>query len=191
MSSETQNQILEFARRQETIESALEKIKLGFCLKSDLTAAEMGFIFENYEHASTIKIASAGLHGGRHYSIYYLLGHSVNGMNYIVTEPTSFNQCMSLRLEEDFMKNNPKAGSRIRLPSHHSCMKTNLHWSKCCGNHSTVQNKAIREKLKETFNHDREEPCADTFRTARLCSHKREPGSLNNKRYSLYVIRLK
>ena len=124
MSSETQNQMLEFTRRQETIDSALEKIKIGFCLKSELTAAEIGFIFENYEHASTIKITSAGLHGGRHYSIYDLLGHSVNGMNYVVTEHTSFNQWMSLKLEEDFMKNNPKAGSRIKLPSHHSCTKT-------------------------------------------------------------------
>ncbi len=114
MSSETQNQMLEFTRRQETIDSALEKIKTGFCLKSELTAAEIGFIFENYEHASTIKITSAGLHGGRHYSIYDLLGHSVNGMNYVVTEHTSFNQWMSLKLEEDFMKNNPKAGSRIK-----------------------------------------------------------------------------
>jgi hypothetical protein len=148
MSSETQNQVLEFTRKQETIDSALEKIRAGFCLKSEITAAEIGFIFENYEHASTIRITSAGLHGGRHYSIYDLLGHSVNVMNYIVTEHTSFNHYMSLKLEEDFMKKNPKADSRIRASFTSFMHENKLHWSKCCGNHSIQQNRVIREKLR-------------------------------------------
>ena len=149
MSSETQDQLLLFTRRQETIDSAVEKIKTGFCLKSELTTAEIGFIFENYEHASTIRITSAGLHGGRHYSIYDLIGHSVNGMNYIVTEHTSFNQCMSVKLEQDFMKKNPKADSRIRASFTSFMHQNKLHWSKCCGNHSILQNKVIREKLRK------------------------------------------
>ena len=107
MSGETQNQMLLFTRRQETIDSAVEKIKTGFCLKSEITAAEIGFIFENYEHASTIRITSAGYTGDVTIQSTILIGHSVNGMNYIVTEHTSFNQCMSVKLEEDFMKMNP------------------------------------------------------------------------------------
>ena len=149
MSDKTQNQILEFGiRRQETIESAITKMRGGFCLKSELTSAQIGFIFENYEQASTIKITSAGLHGGRHYSIYDLLGHSVNGMNYIVTDHNSFNKHMSMTLENDFLLKNPQADSRIRASFTSFIHENKLHWSKCCGNHSAAQNKAIREKLR-------------------------------------------
>lgn len=145
-----QNQVLEFVgtRRQETIESALVKTKDGFCLKSELTSSEIGFIFENYYQASTIRVTSAGLHGGRHFSIYDLIGHSINGMNYAVTDHRKFNEHMSLKLESDFVKNNPRAGSRIRGSFTSFMHENKLHWSRCCGNGATRQDKAIREKLR-------------------------------------------
>jgi len=149
MSDETQNQVLDYStRRRETIDSAIAKLRDGFCLKSELTTAEIGFIFENYEQASTIKITSAGLHGGRHYSIYDLLGHSVNGMNYVVVNHNAFNKYISMKLENDFLLKNPQADSRIRASFTSFIHENKLHWSKCCGNHSTARNKAIREKLR-------------------------------------------
>ncbi len=149
--SQNQNQVLEFSleRRRETITSALDKMRDGFCLKSELTPAEIGFIFENYEHASTIKISSAGLHGGRHYSIHDLLGHNVNGMNYIVTEHTRFHKYISFALQNDFLSKNPDPDPHIRASFTSFMHENKLHWSKCCGNNTTVQNKLIREKLRE------------------------------------------
>jgi hypothetical protein len=145
-----ETQVLEFAgtRRQETAQSALGKMKGGFCLKSALTSAETGFIFESYEQALTVRVTSAGLHGGRHFSIYDLIGHSVNGMNYVVTDLSKFNQYMSLKLENDFMKKNPEAGSRIRASFTSFMHENNLHWSRCCGNNATRQERAIHEKLR-------------------------------------------
>lgn len=144
------NQVFELgaARRRETIESAIQKLTEGFCLKSELTSAELGVIFEKYEHASIIKIASAGLHGGRHFSIHDLLGHSVNGMNYVVTNHERFTAHISTRLESDFLKKNREAGSRIRASFTSFMHENKLHWSRCCGGHSRVQKKAIRDKLR-------------------------------------------
>jgi len=134
MSKEAQKQVLDYGtRKQETVESAGVKMRDGFCLKSTLTTAEIGFIFENYEQASTIKITSAGLHGGRHYSIYDLLGHSVNGMNYVVVDHHSFNRYISMKLENDFELKNPQAGSRIRASFTSFIHENKLHWSRCCG----------------------------------------------------------
>jgi hypothetical protein len=135
-------------RRQETINSATGKIREGFCLKSKLTPAEIGFIFESYPNAATIRVESAGLHGGRHYSIHDLIGHSVNGMVYIVTEYERFNTFMSLSLEKDFLKRNPEPDSRIRASFTSFMHENKLHWSKCCGANTLLQNKVIREKLR-------------------------------------------
>ena len=154
MSVQTQDQVLDYisARTQKTVESALEKMTGGFCIKSQLTAAEIGFIFESYEQASTIKITSAGVRGQRLFSIYDLLGHSVSGMNYIVTDHASFNRYVSMTLENDFMKKNPEAHSRIRASFTSFIHENKLHWSRCCGNHSAAQNRAIREKLRTLSN---------------------------------------
>lgn len=137
------------ARRRETIECAEQKIANGFCLKSELTQAERGAIFENHENAAIIRISSAGLHGGRHFSIHDLLGHSVNGMNYVVVNHERFTEYISTQLEIDFIKKNQGAGSRIRASFTSFMHENKLHWSKCCGAHSTAQNRAIREKLRK------------------------------------------
>ena len=120
-------------RRQETIHSASEKIQVGFCVKSRLTPAEIGFIFDSYPDAATIRIESAGLHGGRHYSIHDLIGRSVNGMVYVVTDYQRFNCFISLLLERDFLKRNPNPQSRIRASFTSFMHENKLHWSKCCG----------------------------------------------------------
>ena len=135
-------------RRQETIDSAMEKIQDGFCIKSRLTPAEIGFIFETHRDAATIRIESAGLHGGRHYSIHDLIGRSVNGMVYVVTDYERFNNFISLLLERDFLKRNPKPESRIRASFTSFMHENKLHWSKCCGANALLQNRVIHEKLK-------------------------------------------
>ena len=141
--------ILEFtSRRQETIGSAMRKVSNGFCPRADLTPAELGVVFENNEHASIIKINSAGLHGGRHFSIHDLLGHSVSRMTYVVTDHESFAKYISAQLENDFLKKNQDAGSNIRASFTSFMHENKLHWSRCCGNHSTTQKRAIREKLR-------------------------------------------
>jgi hypothetical protein len=150
MSTLNPNQILEppRTRRQETINSATEKLKDGFCIKSRLSPAEVGFIFESWPDAATIRVESAGLHGGRHYSIHDLIGHSVNGMVYVVTEYERFASFMSLLLERDFLKKNPKPDSRIRASFTSFMHENKLHWSKCCGANTLLQNKVIREKIR-------------------------------------------
>ena len=105
-------------RKANTINSALEKVISGYCLKSNLTRGEMDYIFENFRDAAIIKIESAGLHGGRHYSIHDLIGHSVRGMVYVVTNTVLFDEFISLELERDFRNTNPEADSRIRACVH-------------------------------------------------------------------------
>ncbi|MHB1868369.1 MAG: hypothetical protein ACYCPP_05425 [Nitrososphaerales archaeon] len=61
-------------RKQSTISSALEKVRNGFCLKSDLTAGERGFIFEKFSEAIVIEVSSVRSRGSKHYSIYDLIG---------------------------------------------------------------------------------------------------------------------
>lgn len=136
------------SRNERTINSAREKIARGFCEKSELTPSELGYIFGNFSDAATIKIESAGLHGGRHYSIYDLLGHSVRGMVYVVTDHERFSSYMSTRLEADFLKINPNPDSRIRASFTAFLHENKLHWSKCCRSNITSQNKVIREKLR-------------------------------------------
>lgn len=133
MTVELQSQILEPRKWQiGTISSANEKISTGYCLKSDLTTAERVYIFEHFTDAAVISIASAGLHGGRHYSIHDLLGHSVSSMVYVVTNITKFNEFISRELERDFLTRNPEADSRIRSSFTSFMHENKLHWSMCC-----------------------------------------------------------
>jgi len=119
-------------RKLETISSAREKMLAGYRLKSDFTVAERCHILENFPDAAVIRIESAGLHGGRHYSIYDLIGHSINGMVYLVTNTHQFNQFISAELERDFKNKNPEADSRIRAPFTSFMHENKLHWSMCC-----------------------------------------------------------
>ncbi len=126
-------------RKVDTISSASEKMKAGYCLKSKLTTAEIGYIRENFRESSIIKVESAGLHGGRHYSIYDLLGRSVTGMVYVVSDIVRFNQFMSMTLEHDFRGTNPKANSRIRSSFTSFMHENKLHWSMCCKNRNSKE----------------------------------------------------
>jgi len=136
-------------RRRDTINSASDKMSGGFCAKAELTPAELGFIFENYPEAATIKIGSAGLHGGRHFSIHDLIGHSVSGMVFVVTDFEKFNKQISERLETDFLRTNPSSSSRIRASFTSFMHENKLHWSRCCRNNIVMHNRTIREKLRE------------------------------------------
>jgi len=128
-----QSQILETKRwRADTINSALDKVISGYCLKSNLTKAEVDYIFKNIPGAAIIKIESAGLHGGRHYSIHDLIGHSVGGMVFVVTNMTQFTEFMSLELERDFRDTNPEPESRVRASFTSFMHENKLHWSECC-----------------------------------------------------------
>jgi hypothetical protein len=153
MSALKTNQLLELGGyRQETAEAAISKMSRGFCLKSELTPAQLGYVFGNYPDAATIKIASAGLHGGRHYSIHDLIGHSVSGMVYVVTNHQSFTNTMASKLELDFTTKNPAPSSRIRASFTSFMHENKLHWSRCCGNNTILQNKSIRDKLTTLSN---------------------------------------
>lgn len=149
MSARGPTQLLDFTgyRRQETINTAIEKMSEGFSLKSELTPAQLGYIFENYPEATTVRVASAGLHGGRHYSIHDLIGHSVASMVYVVSDHGNFTKCVSAKLEADFRAKNPSPDSRIRASFTSFMHENKLHWSRCCGNNSVLQNRTIRDKL--------------------------------------------
>ena len=118
-------------RKENTIDSALEKMISGYCLKSHLKRGEMEYIFENFGGAAIVKIVSAGLHGGRHYSIHDLLGHSVKGMVFVVIDTGKFSDFVSLELERDFKKTNPTADSRTRAAFTSFMHENKLHWSGC------------------------------------------------------------
>lgn len=154
MSAQEPTQLFDFTgyRRQETINTAIDKMSDGFCLKSELTPAQLGYIFENYPDATTIRIASAGLHGGRHYSIHDLIGHSVSSMVYVVSDHDNFTKSVSMKLEADFRGKNPSPDSRIRASFTSFMHENKLHWSRCCGNNTVLQNKTIRDKLATLSN---------------------------------------
>lgn len=154
MSAQRSTQLFESTgyRRQETINTAIQKMSQGFCLKSDLTPAQLGYIFENYPDATTVRVASAGLHGGRHYSIHDLIGHSVSSMVYVVSNHENFTKLIASKLEADFTARNPSAHSRIRASFTSFMHENNLHWSRCCGNNTVLQNKTIRDKLTTLSN---------------------------------------
>ncbi|MGA2874921.1 MAG: hypothetical protein ABSE82_05185 [Nitrososphaerales archaeon] len=97
-----------------------------------MTKAEVDYIFKNIPGAAIIKIESAGLHGGRHYSIHDLIGHSVGGMVFVVTNMTQFTEFMSLELERDFRNTNPEPESRVRASFTSFMHENKLHWSECC-----------------------------------------------------------
>ena len=121
------------ARSRETLYSALEKIRKGFCLKSILTVAERSHIVETYPEAATIRIDSVRLRGGRHYSIHELLGHSVNGLVFVVVDFESFKSEISARLEKDFLRKNPEPDAHVRSAFTSFMHNNKLHWSRCCG----------------------------------------------------------
>lgn len=105
---------------------------LGLLFKIKSNKSEIDYIFRNITGAAIIKIVSAGLHGGRHYSIHDLIDHSVSGMVYVVTNIIQFNEFMSLELERDFATTNPEPDSRIRASFTSFMHENKLHWSGCC-----------------------------------------------------------
>ncbi|MGI0091956.1 MAG: hypothetical protein ACREBS_09620 [Nitrososphaerales archaeon] len=117
--------------KQSTADSALMKIRQGFCLKSNLTRAETLYVRGNYSECATIKIESAGVRGARRYSIYDLVGHSVRGMIYFVIDHEKFSKYISRKLEDDFAMTNPEPTIPLRRSFTSFMHENKLHWSRC------------------------------------------------------------
>ncbi|MHB2036403.1 MAG: hypothetical protein ACYCPW_06630 [Nitrososphaerales archaeon] len=119
-------------RKKETIRKATKKTIAGFCLSSEMTNAEKQCALEIFPNASVVKISSVGVRGRKHYSTTELIGHSVKGTFYVVTDLERFNHAMSVKLETDFLKNNPQANCNIRSAFTRFMHENKLHWSMCC-----------------------------------------------------------
>jgi hypothetical protein len=169
-------------RKTGTINSACEKVRAGYCPKSDLTVAEKSYILEHFPDAAIVNIASAGLHGGRHYSIYDLLGHSVASMVYVVTNLAQFNKFISLELERDFRKKNPEADSRIRSSFTSFMHENKLHWSMCC------RKRNAGHDLPASYPSQKEQVSSGTSSSADLPHPKSRRGFLTEKQF--YVLDL-
>lgn len=134
--------------RKVTADSASTKVRNGFCLKSELTAAERRYILDNYPGATATEIVSVRLSGGKRYSIHELIGYSVKGMVYVVVDLPRFNSVMSGRLEKDFLEKNPNPDSHIRAAFTSFMHQNKLHWSKCCGRSTLLHKMQISQKLR-------------------------------------------
>ena len=135
-------------RKQSTISSALEKIRNGFCLKSELTAGERGFIFEKFAEATIIEVSSVRSRGSKHFSIYDLIGQSVKGMVYLVIDQSRFRSAISSKLESEFLRKNNDLNSGLRCAFTNFMHENDLHWSMCCGQKAPLRRKEISAKLK-------------------------------------------
>ena len=80
-----------------------------------------------------MRLASVGVRGTKHYTTVELLGYPVKGMVYIVTDIHRFEQAIAVKLEEDFLRKNPRRRGNIRGAFTRFMHENKLHWSMCCG----------------------------------------------------------